>query len=368
MTTSPRSPQPDEPTQPDPAAALDTDLALYVLGALDDTELRTVETVLASDAASAAVEARLRRAAGTLGAAADGIDLAPPLDLRDRVLAAARAERSPAPDAARSADAAELHRIEGEALVGLLRSLTPADWNAPVDPPEFAGWTVGDVVAHLATIQAYLAQRLGVAHPEAAEQQLVNEDRTHAAIARHRDLSPAAAIDELESFLAAVDDDVAQSGHPAVRRIVWWGRASTVDRILVVRSFELWIHAADIARAVGRPEPVPPAPALRTMSDLATALTPIMGAVAGTLAPDVGDQWVRFTLTGAGGGTHDVALAAGGVVPPAGEPTTTLTLDVVDYCRAVADRIGPDGVTYEHAGDATLAAAVIASLPALATL
>lgn len=360
MTSSPH------PSAPDDANGA-ADLAAYALDALDDTEARTVETVLASDASAAAVAARLRRAAGALGASAD-VDTAPPLDLRDRVLAAARAERAPATLDFHPTTPTELHRIQGEHLVDLLRSLRPADWTARVDPPEFAGWTVGDLVAHLATVEAYLAHQLGAPLADLPERSPVNEERSAAAIARHRTLTPAQAVDELEACLAAVDDDVERGEHPSERPIVWWGNGSSVERILVVRSFELWVHASDIARAVGRPEPVPSAPSLRTMSDLATTLTPIMCEVAGTLPAGATHGWVRFELTGPGGATHDIALPGDPATPLAGDPVATLTIGIVDYCRAVAARVDPDGLRYDVTGDESVAAAVVAALPALATL
>lgn len=365
------TPAPSEPTSDpgDPASGdTATDLALYALGALDDTELRSVETLLATDAAAAAAEARLRRATGELAAAADTLDTAPPLDLRDRVLGAARRERPPSQLDGEPIAPAELHRILGDVATNLLDPLTDADRAMPVDPPEFAGWTVGDLVAHLTTVEAYLAQQLGIDDPVAPERQHVNEHRTADAIARHRTLDHARAVDELRSFLGAVDDDVARHGDPTTRAITWWGNETTVDRILVVRAFELWTHAADIARAVGHAEPTPSAASLRTMSDLATALTPVMCALGGTLPASATGGWVRFTLTGPGGATHDVPLGLGGTSPLTGEPTATMTLDIVDYCRTVAQRIDPEAVPYEVTGDAAIAAAVIASLPALATL
>jgi hypothetical protein len=77
---------------------------------------------------------------------------------------------------------------------------------------------------------------------------------------------------------------------------------------------------------------------------------------------------VRFTLTGPGGATHDVPLGLDGARSLEGDPVASMTLDIVDYCRTVANRVAPAVVPYEVVGDETVAAAVIASLPALATL
>ena len=343
------------------------DLALYALGALDEIDLRSIETMLVTDADAATVEGRLRRVTGALLAEADGIDVAPPPSLRSRVLDAARADRPPAGAATAPMSADAVHRIEGERLIELVRSLGADDWDRPVDPPELAGWTVRDLVVHLAAVESYLAAQLGVAEPSVPETQIENEARTYAAIDRHRRLDPGAAVDELERFLVAVDDEIERTAASLDRPITWWGLEITVAQVLVVRSFELWTHAADIARALGRREPVPPAPALRTMSGLATGWTPLFLAVSGARPPSDDDTWVRINLTGPGGATHDIALDSGDV-PTSANPTATVTLDIVDYCKAVGNRIPDDGVAFAHTGDTQVAVAVISSLPALSTL
>lgn len=374
-----RPTSPDEPTH-DGQAPVETDLALYALGALDDHELRAIETLLATDAQAAALEGRLRWTAGALGAAASGIDTAPPLDLRDRVLAAARAERPPVAVETVAASPVALHRVLGERLVELVSSLGAAEWDAPVDPPEFAGWTVRDLVAHLAAVEAYLAARLGITDPTAPETATSNEARTEQAITRHRTLPAAHSIAELTTFLGAVDHEIDRLGPSIDQPIDWWGLEHPIAQVLVIRSFELWIHAADIARAIGRPEPVPAPGELRTMSNLAAALTPMMCAVSGALAPptapasgvsspgDIDLRWVRIALTGPGGGTHDVNLDPHATGLVGSSPTATIHLDVVEYCRAVANRVDSGGTHYEHTGAPAVAAAVVASLPALATL
>src|SRR4029079_10354723 len=118
-----------------------------------------------------------------------------------------------------------------------------------------AGWTVRDLVAHVTTIESYAAAALGVTDPPAPETQAANAARTRHAIDRHRGLRPEAAVAELEAFVDAVDRDVERFGAGMDRTIRWWDIELPVAQMLVVRSFELWTHAADIARAVGRPEP-----------------------------------------------------------------------------------------------------------------
>jgi hypothetical protein len=62
-------------------------------------------------------------------------------------------------------------------------------------------------------------------------------------------------------------------------------------------------------------------------------------------------------LTGPGGGTWDQALGWG---ETAGLPDATLVLDVVDYCRLAARRVGPDEVAVTVEGDEALARRILA--------
>jgi hypothetical protein len=70
----------------------------------------------------------------------------------------------------------------------------------------------------------------------------------------------------------------------------------------------------------------------------------------------VAGRTARIVLTGPGGGTWDQPLGLG---ETAGEPDTTLVLDVVDYCRLAARRLTPDDVTVTVEGDAALARQVL---------
>jgi hypothetical protein len=74
----------------------------------------------------------------------------------------------------------------------------------------------------------------------------------------------------------------------------------------------------------------------------------------------------RLVLTGAGGGDWLVAMDGSGM--GSGDADVTLTVDAVDWCRLVGDRIAPTDVRCAVAGDAALVEDLLAAAPAFATL
>jgi uncharacterized protein (TIGR03083 family) len=353
------------------------DLALYALDSLDRDEALTIEALLATDPVAAAVEAELRGTAGEFAAADPQVDREPPTDLRERVLAAAFARRPAKPTGRSTGGAAtgaaasvvEVHRRELHRFEALLGGLSPEQWSLPVDPPEFDGWTVHDLAVHVTANEANLAQLLGYDDPAITELDNSNDDRTRAAIDRHRRLTPADTIDELRRCTEAVEAALATRGEPGLdEHISWWGTNWATRTVLVFRSFETWTHGDDIRRAVGRNVPSPPEPILRTMGRAATDLIPVMVHIRGHHLPG---RSVRIGLTGIGGDTFDVDLASGIHDPLTGptiQPDAEITLDIMAFCRATADRFPSGPLIYDARGDLDLARDVVDSFNALAVL
>ena len=354
------------------------DLAVYALDAHDPDEAADIESYLLTNAPAADWERDLRDAAGAYGAA-ETPEAAPPPGLRDRVLAAALAARPPGEPAGTACAAAELPssvevaRIEQRRSTRFLRDLRPQDWSAPVDPPEFAGWTVHDVVVHLAANAAMLADALAVPVPGIPETDRGNEARTAAARARHRALPPSVALDEIEAAAQRIDEAVAgfdrgADDHPALAEpIEWWGSPTPLGWVLTVRAFEIWTHTDDIRRAVGQPMAAPPPASLRSMSRAACALIPLMLAARSTPPTD---QVLRVRFADHPDLGWEVDLATVGVAHPArsGPVDAELTVDAVDLCRAIGRRVPTDALAYTATGDERLARVVVDALPALAVL
>jgi uncharacterized protein (TIGR03083 family) len=344
--------------------ALD-DLAVLALDAVDADEEGPLRAQLATDPAAAGTEQALRRAAGEFGASASIIvETTPPPELRARVLAAALGRRAPAPVTA--ALPVGMHRTELGRVLALLRTLDAEVWARPVDPPEFEGWTVHDLVAHLAANEALLAEALGVpvAVPDRGR---TNEARTAEAQARHRTLEPQAVVDELEAAAAAVDAQVSARSEAELDQLLdYWGRPTTVRGTLLTRAFETWTHADDVRRAAGLAEVAPPPATMFALCRAAVGLVPAMLRARGDEPPDA---LVRVHLSGPGAHTWDLTLPSG-PPEPAGAPAADVELfvDTVALCRAVSNRIPAGGLDYTSRGDTALAERIVGAIPALAVL
>jgi uncharacterized protein (TIGR03083 family) len=352
--------------EPRPSPSLD-DLAVYALDAHEPEEAQAIAAYLAEAPGAAGWERTLREAAGEYGAAA-AAESDPPGDLRERVLGAARAGRVPSPVVA-GASPIEVHRIELSRMVMLLSDLTPDEWDRPLDPPEFAGWTVHDVAAHLAASESLLADHLGVPVPGVSETEQDNVGRTAAAQARHRPLPPVAAVGELEAAAEAVDTEVQARGEARLdERVEWWDGPTALRVALLVRAFETWTHADDVRRATGRPMVAPPEQSLRTMASNACGFVPAFLAAREVHHPG---RVVRFRFEDLGPeAVWDVDLGTIGGVRPASDAAvdTEIAMSGLAFCRAVSNRPAGCAPEYEASGDAGLAAAVVDALPALAFL
>jgi len=358
--------QPHDPSDP----TLD-DLAAYALDAHDPAEDAAITAYLDGVPGAARWERTLRDVAGEIGAAG-APEEDPPAGLGPRVREAAVGRRAPAPRVA-GASPVDVHRVELSRLVLLLSDLRPDDWSAPVDPPEMAGWTVHDLAAHVMANESLMADHLGEPVPGVTETARDNENRTAEAQARHRDLPPAAAVVELEAAAEVVDTIVstivATRGEGGLDdRIEWWAGPASVRFLLLVRAFEAWTHADDVRRALGLPQVAPPDASMLTMASSACGFVPGMLAARGAHHPG---RVVRFHFPDLDPGpAWDVDLGVIGSARPAGdvEVDAEVTMTALDFCRSLSARLRPEEIEFGASGDATLAAEVVAALPALAFL
>ena len=342
------------------------DLAAYALDAHDADDAAAITAHLDTSPDDVRREQDLRSAAGEFAAAVVK-DITPAPGLRSRVLAEARRHREPAAVIA-GASPIDVHRIEAARTILLLRDLTVDDWARPVDPPEFDGWTVHDVVVHLVANESLLAYHLGVPVPGIPETATDNEGRTAQAQARHAGRSPAYAVAELEAAAEATATEVSARGEARLGEpIDWWGRQTPTWMALLVRAFETWTHADDIRRAVGAPMVNPPPASLLTMAHAACGFVPRTLAARGGYRPG---RIVRFRFTDLSDAAWDVDLGAAGGVRPAGDDAVDAEIfaAAADVCRGISARLDPSELTYDVVGDQQLARDLIDALPALAVL
>jgi uncharacterized protein (TIGR03083 family) len=332
---------------PDEVAEL---LGAYALDACTPEETEDIEAVLDEHPGLEVEARRLVRAASWIGVTET---LVPPPPLRDRVVAAARATE---PEAAmREGDDAVLDAYV--ALSDVLASVVAELPEDALDVSTVNGLTAHELMVHMAAQESLLAMEAGISViPELTESDI--DARTAA-------LLPELAVRPLDAAVAlwreAVDANVSWARAHAGDHVNWRGMPMTRDDAIVVRAFETWIHTDDLRRVLGR-SLQPPTPAqLTVMSEFASRVLPLSLAIAGTPQPG---RTARIVLTGDGGGDWTMALDGGAV----GEPAVELTVDVVDWCRRVGDRVAPDELQYTVRGDVRVAEDLVAAAASLATL
>ncbi len=323
-------------------------LGAYALDACEPDEVAAIEAVLARRPDLAREAARLTRAATWIGAT-EALD--PPSALRSNVIGTARTRRA----GERDDPVIDLYRTQSERFAHAVDLVS----DGALDETTTNGLSARDLVIHEAAQESLLAQAVGATPvPEVMETDI--DARTSAFVER---LADRPLDDAITLWRASVDANCDWAALPQPGSANWRGLELDRNDAIIVRAFETWIHTDDLRRVVGLPG-VPPDPRhLALMSDLAArTLSTALGLVDRTRE----GKTARLVLTGGGGGEWLVAMDGSG--PGVGAPDVTVTVNVVDWCMVVGDRIAPSHLTHTVEGDARLAEDLLAAAPALATL
>lgn len=244
-------------------------------------------------------------------------------------------------------------------LLDLLPTLSDDDWPKATDLP---GWSVHDVAAHLAHLEAILAGHdAGPQHFDHTGAQ-VSSDYTQQGVDARADRSPEELIEE---FRAAVDARSerfdtelpdADADPPITPGDVGW----TWEVLLRNRVIDAWSHEQDIRRAVDRPGSLDTAGAQVTTRVFAAGMPYVLGK---KVAPPVGTS-VVWHLTGA------IPLEVGAVIGSDGrgapevadDPTARLSMTSETFTILGAGRRSPDSVDVQVDGDQELARSVLAAM------
>src|SRR5918994_6182307 len=216
-------------------------------------------------------------------------------------------------------------------LSTLLAPLGDADWERP---SRCEGWTVADVVLHLAQTDEMAIASADGRFGEAVERLA-------------GDLGPANDVDDAVALM--VDNERGESG-PMVRqrwkagadglrralpasdpprRVQWLAGEVSVRTLATTRLAETWIHTGDVAAGLGAT--VVPTDRLRHIARLAWRTLPYAFARAGRELRGP----VAFELRGPAGDGWDFA--------PDGEAVTTIRGDALELCLVAARRAQPRG-------------------------
>jgi len=215
-------------------------------------------------------------------------------------------------------------------LSGLLADLDERDWQRP---SRCEGWTVADVVLHLAQTDemaraslrgrfadavAELAGGVGPAASvdEGAELMVAREQGRPGPVLRHRWQTGA---DALLEVLGACDPR---------RRLVWVAGELSARTLATTRLAETWIHTGDVAAAIGAS--LAPADRLWHVARLAWRTLPYAFGRAGR---DLAGP-VAFELLGPTGDAWDFV--------PDGAPLTVIRGDAVELCLVAGRRAAPE--------------------------
>lgn len=283
-------------------------------------------------------------------------------ELRSQTLRAATAARKVGTPLSRvsAITASETFLQTVEQLDALLQDLSDKEWRLPAHQDY---GTVHAVVTHLvgidevvlATLQRQPLDKSASDHFGAGQPAMEELSEMAAADLRARWRSGANALLQV----AAVTD-------PAE----WFplhDLGGRVDDLLLLRSFELWAHADDIARATGRPRPTLDPSRARKMSAALVDAVPLVTA----RPADAGPGTIRIVLTGPGGGTYQRNVPPGVLAGPLKTgstegPSAVVVGDVVDVCRLAARRVGITELDLVVEGDADLAGSILEAVKAFA--
>ncbi|MFC4531836.1 maleylpyruvate isomerase family mycothiol-dependent enzyme [Sphaerisporangium dianthi] len=328
------SPRSDGPGRP--SAAPDREFA--VLGASDVPGAADPVTRLSLDALVEAAAETAREGGG-----------------QARLMTAARAARRPT---AATTGAAAPYAARVAAMDALLASAEPGDWSVRI----VEGWTLQQLVAHLAATDSLVAAAIGapVAGPAVAADEVLS--RTADMLAFVAGQTPERTRADWRLQADAICRHAA-SMEPSTM-IAPGGLGFPVADHLLARMLETWIHTDDAAAVLGRPLPLPLDGHIHPTADFCARLLPWTMLLSGV---EGGDRSIRLTLTGPGGGVWHVPLdVARPAVPDDGSPVqAAITCDAVAFCFLLGGRGAPATFPAEVEGDAGLAREVLRTAPAL---
>jgi uncharacterized protein (TIGR03084 family) len=229
-------------------------------------------------------------------------------------------------------------------LASLLDPLDEDGFRLPT--PSCDGWTIHDVVLHLAQTDELAIQSArgawdrdsGLAEIFASGAGVASnvDDAAGAMVEAERDTTGAevrarwhASADELRAVLAETEPST---------RVQWVAGDMAAQTLATTRLSECWIHTDDVAEALGIE--LEPTDRLRHIARLAWRTVPYAFARSGKDAPGP----VAFELVGTDGTRWDFV--------PSDPAVTVIRGDAYDLCRVAAQRVDPKQTSLQGDGPA----------------
>jgi hypothetical protein len=350
-------------------------LGAWALNACPLAETEWIEKHLDGCPSCADEAGRLRDAAGWLSAH-EPLDPAP--TLRTQVLTRALSVR---PAGIRVPEYASGFVAETARLDALLRDLGESDWIQRAELPWHGGTEQqrpAEVLCHLAAVDGVLSRALGLPDPvptgpAGADPGVDLAQRTARLQEAHRRRGPEAVRafwrEQTRALVETASLAETRDGLSAGNVMVDYGTFQLPVRdAFVDRAFECWIHADDIAEAIGWPYGPPRGVHIRAMVDLATRQLPQamaalrvegMASLTSWHDPSYGDprgiRAVKLIIEGRGESEWLVPMEplppGSGPLPHDIEPVATLAIDGVEFAFLCSARRDPDRTPCGITGD-----------------
>jgi uncharacterized protein (TIGR03083 family) len=241
----------------------------------------------------------------------------------------------------------------------LLLALDEEDWWRPTDCP---GWTVRDIAAHLAALEAELAGAPGPHLDEVATATEMSTAYTQAGIDERKDSTPRQLIDEFTDAVqrraAELDADPPRDPEATPPHnpggVSWDWQTLLRNRVV-----DLWVHEQDIRRAVDRPGDLD-TPAARVVTETFLGAMPFVIAKRADAGPGTTVVMVVDGQDSAYEVQRDGRCRPTEAAPH--DPTVRLTMDAETLAMLGAGRRDPLTLDIGIAGDGRLAERILHGL------
>lgn len=222
-------------------------------------------------------------------------------------------------------------------LILVTEGLTPEQWRLATPCP---GWSVADVVAHISDLDGYfLGDRRPDHEPAWADLPHVTTPAgqfTEIGVDFRRGRTGDELIAELKDVTARRSEQLADADMTAT--VDWFFGQRTVEQLMRIRSFDIWLHEQDIRDALGQPGGEDSDAAHMAAARMLEVLPMLL--VKGARATS--GQSLQLVLTGPGvSGSWAIVVDADGRAHFAGvtDPTVTITMGWPSFARRCGGRI-----------------------------
>lgn len=248
-------------------------------------------------------------------------------------------------------------------VIELGRDLSTDEFLNGTDLPD---WSVQDVFAHLAAIEAALA---GAPDDAAAmammKSAVITPTFTEMGVEARRGVRADAIIDELATHVdtrrrlleAEPPDDPENPATGLPDGLLWDWRT-----LLRNRAVDMWTHEQDIRRAVGKPGNLDGPGARSTVSTFASSMAYVVGKRVGAPAGTV----ISLNVTGDAGFAATIAVGDDGRARNLDEssdsPDVEIATDAETFALLASGRRDPAHVDVKTSGDTEIAARILGSM------